>query len=638
MDDFQKPDKLEKLEKSLYSTNSDIKMKPRGRLEPKQTNLPEEWGKEMNDFQENPVKKENKKGMSVFTKIMIVAFIFFLGALGYALYVFNSKDDSNAQNVDMTVNSQVSVGAGEQFTFDVIIQNNNPVDMQTVDLLFEYPEGTRSGEDVSVNLPRERYEIGSIESGSYLREVKSVYLFGEEAETKEIKVQIVYRVDGSTAVFRKEKVFDVVLKSTPVRMNLSSVGEITAGQPLEFDLEIISNSNQPIDNFLVKAEYPFGFVFQSSNLPANESGTVWYFEKIEPKEVIRLKVNGFIQGQNNEDKYFKFTSGLQDTELEDQIGVMFTGVGKNVVLDKPFLEIDVAINNDNASVINLKSDYLYKMRVSYKNNTKDVIKDAEILLRLDGEVLDEQTLQVSEGFYQSVDNTIIWNSSNNKNLTQLDIGEAGEFEFSFKSKKLIGTESFRNPEISLSAVVRGNRFTETDVPEKIENEVFKKLRFNTEVLAITNSLYYDGPFTNTGPIPPRVDEKTFYTIYFNLSNSSNRLSNAVIEMKLPIYVSYEDQTWPSNADILYDSVNRKVIWRIGEIREGAGFDDSAIEAAFQVSLLPSISQRGNQPYIVNDINFTANDLFTGEQIRISGGRISTVIADAKNNTDGQVTQ
>lgn len=639
MDDYQKPDKLENLEKRLYSTRSEIKPKERHQMEEKNYNVSTEWNKQVSkDFDEDIKPLTKKRGLSIFTKIFLVSLLFFLGASAYAYYIFVYNSGPDAENVDISINSSVSVGAAQEFTFDIIVQNNNEVEMQTVDLAIEYPEGTRDGKDVSISLPRERYSIGEITPGSYLRETKTVFLFGEEGEKKEIEVKVVYRIADSNDVFEKKKIFDVVLTSTPIKMNVSSVREITAGQELTFEVEVASNANEKFGNVLVSVDYPFGFVFESSSLTPQEGNKSWFIGELEPRETIKFNIKGELQGQNNDDKLFKFNIGIKDIEKIDEIGVLFSSIARTVVIQRPFLEIDLSIDNNNSSVINLDPNKNYQMKINYRNNTNAVIKDAQIVLKLEGDVLARESIQVSSGFYKSIDNSIIWDKTTYSDFENIGIGKSGSLSLNFRTKDLTKEERFINPEIALSAKVEGLRYEDPEVPEKIVNEVFKKLRFNSTISFMGKSLGHTGPFSNSGPIPPKVENTTTYTIFFDILNSSNRLANATVEMSLPNYITYLSKIWPDNSDINYDSRSRKLIWKIGEIKEETGYKGLPIQGAFQISITPSLSQRGDSPVLVDNIKFSANDLFTGKEIIIDGGQISTDISDSSNYFEGNVSQ
>jgi hypothetical protein len=122
MSDFKKPNNLDRAEQNLYSSNSDIRQKPRHKIYEKDSSISKDWISEVNQNLDNSsLKKEAKTGFSLFTKIFIGASIFFLCALGYALYMFYFKNAPDLNNVDITINSPISVAAGEQFNYDIIV-------------------------------------------------------------------------------------------------------------------------------------------------------------------------------------------------------------------------------------------------------------------------------------------------------------------------------------------------------------------------------------------------------------------------------------------------------------------------------------------------------------------------------------
>src|SRR5690606_31252871 len=149
-----------------------------------------------------------------------------------------------AEDVDVLINAPLLIGAGETFTFDVLIENHNEVAMTGVEISIEYPQGTRDVADVSRDYLRDRDTIGNIGVGSLAKQTYSAVLFGEENDLKEVRVFVTYQVEGSTATFEKEKVFDVTLRSTPVRLSVANVRELTSGQNLKFNVELVSNSSQ----------------------------------------------------------------------------------------------------------------------------------------------------------------------------------------------------------------------------------------------------------------------------------------------------------------------------------------------------------------------------------------------------------
>ena len=242
-EDYEKPNRLEALEQKLYSPRADIRSRARKGLREKEYDIARNWGEaeEHQDLHETSLSVDESK-KNWFTRFFLVAIIFFVAAAGYVGWKLFLGDTVNAQNVDIRVNAPLSIGAGETFAFDVLMQNKNAMNMQTVDIEVEFPDGTRSSKNIAEEYERVREEVGSINVGQISKKNYEALLFGEEGDKKEILVRLSYRVDGSNAVFEKEKKFDVVLKSTPVRLTVTNVKELTSGQTLSFNVELVSNS------------------------------------------------------------------------------------------------------------------------------------------------------------------------------------------------------------------------------------------------------------------------------------------------------------------------------------------------------------------------------------------------------------
>src|SRR3989344_1315634 len=199
---------------------------------------------------------------SMIKYFFIAATIFFLISAGYAGYVFLGGGQTiSGSNVNIFVTGPVSVGGGEELPLTIIVDNQNPAAMEAVNLVVEFPDGTRRVDDVSKELLRQRESVGVIDSGESVRREIRAILFGQEKETKEIAISVEYRVSGSSALLFKEKKFEIVLSSAPVTVAVDAPTEISAGLPFELTVSIASNSENVIENLLLKAEYGFGFIF-----------------------------------------------------------------------------------------------------------------------------------------------------------------------------------------------------------------------------------------------------------------------------------------------------------------------------------------------------------------------------------------
>jgi hypothetical protein len=637
-DDFEKPNKLDAIERQLYSPRHEMESRSRKPLREKQYSVANNWSQENTTPLEETSLSVDKSKSNWFLRFFIVAFIFFLAALGYVGFKFLFQDGIDAKNVDILVNAPLTVGAGEVFAFDVLLQNKNQMNMQTVDITVEFPDGTRSVSNISEDYNDIREQIGDIEMGQISKKNYNALLFGEEGDKKEITISLSYRVEGSNALFTKDKKFDVVLKSTPVRLTVTNVKELTSGQPLKFNVELVSNSTQVLQNVMVQATYPFGFAYQKSSLQPKEDNRTWIIPKLEPKEIVNFTVEGTIEGQNKEERYFGFTTGLEDKTTGNP-EVVFSKTGTTITLARPFLEVDFAIRGKNSDIIPIDADTMYDAVVSYKNNTDIALRNVVLTLKLDGVVLNKDSIQVPEGFYQSTNNTIVWDSSTINKLKTLPIGTSGDVSFNFSGLGISKGSLLINPEMTITAQVEGNRNPDNQVSGLIENSISKKIRFNSQLSLSAGSEFYSSTFLNTGPIPPVAEQKTFYTAVLEISNPSNKVEEGVVTMVLPNYVTYEKQFLPSTENFSYDEKTRILTWNVGVINTKIGYESSPKrKLSFQVSIVPSVSQLGQAPNLAYDVKFSGVDTFTKQVINRTEENITTVTRDSRTLYDSQVTR
>jgi hypothetical protein len=603
--------KLEKLEQKLYSIDG-ISSKERHPLKQKAYAVENEWDdlKNNNDFQ------FPKKRIGFFSVILILAGLFFLGSLSYASFIFFSGNQSVSGNdVDIKIIGPVSVGGGETLPIDVIVSNNNKIPLQLVDLFAEYPVGSKNPENLAEDLHRDNLDLGTLESGSVTRQTVKVALFGEEGTNKQINFILQYRLPGSNAIFEKKKSFEIALNAAPIRLAVSGLEEISTGQPVELTVKFNSNSLQTLKNVMVSAEYPFGFKYEKSDLKPKYDNNVWVFDELKPNEEVQFKITGTLDGQNQEDRVFRFNAGLVKENSPEEMGVLFATDLKQIQINKSFVELALNINKDTGNVIAVDSGKYNEGEVAFTNNTNDPIKNLEIQLQLVGSVLDENSVTVNGGFYRSIDNTIVWNKEYSDVFASIDPRKTEKISFRFKTLDLSsGKTNIYNPQIDITGKVSGIRTSSNNVEETITSKAFKNVKVLSDILVYSYTNYDQGPFTNSGPIPPKVDTLTTYTLEWNVSNTSNDLEEAQLTASLPSYVSWKNVISPSSENVTFDQVSRKLTWNIGNMSAGAGFTKTIKKLYFQVEVLPSISQKDKKLDLLDNVIFTAKDTFTRTNI------------------------
>jgi len=585
---------------------------------------------------EEKVSQSNMKKKKNYLKMFLWAsVIFFVTSLLIAgLVLFRGGNIISSDNVEIDVSGPLSINGGEPVKLQISVKNNNSADIELSDLIIEFPEGTRSVENINLELPRIRKTLGPIESREVARETIEALLFGEEGDIKELKITVEYRIENSNAIFVKEDKYEIEISSSPINISVGSLKEITSGREVDVNLEISSNSPTIVEDLVVQVDYPFGFTFKNSSPSPVSSNNIWRVGNISPGGKKTISFSGTLEGQDNEERVFRVFTGIESEEGIDKFETAFSSVKHSILITKPFISIDLEINNESGPHYTAAPNEEIGATITWKNNLPDPVSNVEIEAKIDGSILDESSVEVVKGFYRSIDNTVIWDKNDEPDLSLLNPGQSGTVSFTFKPKNQ-SADSIVNPEVSVSVSARGRRISDSQVSEEIKALSSTSIRFTSLAVLLGETTYSKGPITNSGPIPPQVEVPTTYTVTWSLSNSSNDIVDGEVRATLPSYVSWTGNISPqAGANLTFNSSQREVLWRPGKIEAGTGLLSSPKEASFQIRFLPSVSQVGSEPILVNQSEFTGEDDFTGATIRATKRAMTTRISTDPSYTNG----
>lgn len=568
-----------------------------------------------------------KLKMPTHKKILLISFIFFLVAGSVATYAFfGGGNVVSVDNIDIKIEGPVSVVGGDITRFNISVLNKNGIDINLVDLIIKMPDGTKDALDISKDFVRHRESLDTIKAGDQIDREISAVLFGTQDEKKQVKFTIEYRTLGSNAIFYKEKTYDVIMSSSPVVVKVNALKQVNSGQQSEMKVIVSSNSTNVIKDLLLVLEYPFGFSFISGTPLPVSSNSVFRVGDLAPGAEKVFIIKGILDGQDSEERILRAHVGIESKTAEREIATTIISTEHSFVLEKPFIGVDLALNG------NVVGDYAspigkqIRADINWTNNLPTRIAEAVIEVVLSGNMLDENSVSVDRGFYDSLTNTITWDGKRDSSLALLSAGDNGRVGFSFSPLRLAPGSYPVNPEITIRVNIKGKRVDDSNSIQEISSTVVRSVKIDSE-LAISSSIgYSSGPLVNSGPIPPKAEQSTTYTVMWTISNSSNSISNAQVRATLPPYVQWSNNTYP-DADITYNPIGGEVVWNVGDIPRGAGVITTKKEMAFQVSITPSLTQVGNVPTIVSEGTFTGVDDFTGSTIRSTVSPVTTNTSD-----------
>lgn len=579
---------------------------------------------------EDDMTKKKTQTNSFRKKSIILGIIFFLCALGVSsVIMLTGKNNISGENISIDVSGPIATGGGDDYSFQVAVANQNAVPIESATLIIEYPYGTKSATEDNKEIQVERKQLDAINKGELVNVQVKARLFGEENEEKEIKVSIDYRVKGSNAIFKKAATpLHLKISTSPVVVAFNSVQKVTSGQEMELKLIVQSNSPTPLSNVLVKVAYPDGFDFSNAKPDTSGGEDRWFFTTLSPSEKKTIIIHGLMTGNENDSRRFTASAGVADERDKNTLTATLATAQTDVTFEKSFLDVNLTVNGSNDDVGVIGIDESATVNVDYTNTLETTIYNAKIVVTLSGNALDKFEVHPSNGYYDSVQNTITWDSVGNDDLKEITPGQKHSISFSLNPKDTIGNA----PEMDVKVAVQGQRVSEQNVPQELVGVTEKKIKVESNPVVSSVALYTSGPFTNTGPTPPVAEKKTDYTLMLTLKSGTNEITGAEVTAVLPQYIEWKN-TFTKDDAITYNATTREIKWVIGDMRA-----QSATDASVQVSYTPSVSHIGTTPTILETQRFKATDRFTGTVLRGEHPAITTSLTTEQNDAykDGRV--
>ena len=622
-----KLNRVEELKNKLFSKSYQTKMEHRDVLaHSKRSNVPDSW--------QTVVKEKIDSGEKffintpIFKNFFLFSIAFFILTLLYASYVFFAGGNSvSKDNIDISVLGNNFVAGGEELSLIIGIANKNTSPLDLVDLVVEYPKSSTNGAvDSALQMERYRESLGTIPAGAVRNENVKLVLFGEQGSTILMKISIEYRVEGSNAIFVKEKPYEVSINSTPINLSIDAPDSISPNQDVILNIKATLNATKPLSKILIKLDYPVGFQFSSSTPSPTLGNNIWNLGDLSPGAERSISITGkMLDVFEGEEKIFRVWSGTQSKSDKSAIDVIFNSSMHAILIKKPFLEAKLFINGLYQREHAIDSKTAVRGEVHWTNNLDTNINDLEIRAKILGNALDRKTIGVTQGFYNSSENVIIWDKNSIDKFKEINPGDSGSVTFSLSPLSLFSVPggAFSDPSISIVIDVAGKQVLEGYEIKDLSNSESSIIHIISDVGFVAKALYYSGPFPNSGPVSPKVGEETTYTIVWTLSNNANNISTAQINSSLPSWMRFVGPVSPPAEDLVYNPSTKKITWNIGNIEKGTGITKAGREVAFQVAFLPSLSQVGSLPIIINDATLTGHDDFANVDVRVNKAPLRT---------------
>jgi len=542
--------------------------------------------------------------------------IWIVGALSVliivaAFFLVLGRSSFNREDIKIEILAPRVFEAGDEVVYAVVYKNNSRVLIKNLEMDFEYPK-----KSISVNTGenlREKIQLENLYPGQEQRVEFKARVFGEKNEAKGAKAVLGYKPENMNTRFSSETTFTSIISIVP------------SGQELSFVLSISSQTNADFENLRLRIDYPPGFDYKGAVPEPSDLFNIWDIDFLTGNKEEDITINGVIAGLSGEIKNFKAVIGSYNRETREFIP--YNEISSVLGISVSPLSVNLFVNGVRDFVAEAGNNLSF--RIKFANNSDVGIEEGIIKAQIEGEVLDLLTLDIKNGNFSSLENSIIWKAGTFPALKYLAPHEEGEVVFSISLKKSLPINDFSDKNFIVKSLVQ---ISSSKIPSVFEGVKFGgddslEIKVGSFVDLRAKAYYNAQDITNTGPIPPKVGETTTYTISWQILNGSNDIEDLRVKAALPTNVEWTGRVVPQDADVEYNPNTGIVTWNVGFLPFATGILRSVRQVSFQVSVTPSLSDVDALMELIKESSAEAIDSFTELNLESKSKEIFTDLPD-----------
>ncbi|MBU1102441.1 hypothetical protein KJ853_02180 [Patescibacteria group bacterium] len=544
-----------------------------------------------------------------------------------AWFFMLGRDSFDKTKVALNIYGQERIVSGEDINYIVRFKNNTNAILENVVLEFTYPEQAFPGDTQEIrlqgNLPVSTKDLGQLAVGQEGQAEFKARVLGDKDSQQKFSAKLKYRPANISSDFINTADFTSTIISVPLVLNFDLPERIVSGQTINFSLKYLNTSDATFSDSRIQLEYPAGFTYEGAYPAPAEGDNIWILPEIGRQEEGRIVIKGTVSGSEGDSKIFRARVGIQ----KDDVFIAYAQALASPEISVSPLFVELALANQETLTADLGQTLNYI--VKYRNTTAVAIGPVVITVKIDSQAIDLTSVSAQKGFFSSAGGIITWNASSLPELNSLEAREEGEVTFSLRIKDKLPVNNYSDKNFT---ILTGAEIDSPNVPLSLVGTQIKganqlAIKINSRLTLNVKGFYSDNLMPNSGPLPPRVGQRTTYTIYLQLLNVSNDLTGVVVEGYLPPYIQWLDRIYPTGESLKYDSATGKISWKLDKLSAATGILSAVKYVAFQVAFIPSISQVGSNAEIISNAQASGFDTFTLNTITTASQTLKTDLPD-----------
>ncbi|HTK60345.1 MAG TPA: hypothetical protein VL283_04055 [Candidatus Baltobacteraceae bacterium] len=584
MDDLERQKKAEDLGKDLKTIYSD-----------KEGKLP--------DF----TRLDGKPGSRLKSAILgTIAALAILGGITWAGLLFFSRSSGfTGENVELAVETAESFTTGAENDVVIRYRNHERIPLARAEIEFRAPEGFEIVGSDPAAAEEGSWSVGSVAPGAEGEVKIRGYVRKELDAAMTFTAKLNYRPADFNADFQKVASHTVVVSDSALALTGAGPKEMTPGDEIAFTYEYENRSEQALEGLRFVIDPLEGFIFASAEpKPDEDVAMQWTVPKLEPKTKGAITVKGTFSAASRGPKALAARMGF----VGDAGLVTIARAEAVTEVQKSNLDLSLIVNgSDKPPTVSFGDQLFFTIRYENAGDValKDVTLDADLPSDPKNAVLDWPSLKDDLAGVRK-DTTITWTKKELPALESLAPGDKGEINFSVQIvRKPLEEGGTSDYVIHAAAGAKIAKVGKTSGAREVA-AVPMDIHLLSDASFTAYGRYYstDGVPLGSGPLPPKVGEKTVYRVYWIVRNSLHELTNLSASTLLPQGVKWTGVPREVGAGSLdFDETGRKATWRLNRMPTSV----PEVVVSFEVELTPEAEDIGEIMDLTGDNRFEAYD-------------------------------
>jgi len=576
---------------------------------------------EIEDVSKLDVRSTNKLKITVYILLFIAVILSFL--VFYSVFGNSNSNGYQGKNVDISIIADEEVSSGDDVTYIIEWVAKDKVSLFDTELILLYPKNFTfiEAEPAPYNQYNTLWDLGTLNKGDTGKVIVRGKMIGALGSFSTIEATISYKPENFSSTFKDSVSFTSQITQSILKLHLLGPDKVIPNKKISYSIEYENSSENDLNSVMIAVRTPEDFSVSKTDperkisdnqvIESERLKNSWFFDVLESGEkgVISLEGEFILNDDSSYEDYFLAQIGFLSSEGNFSVQIEEK---ESISIVNHNLKLDMFMNGQTSdSTVNLGDTLNYL--ISYRNLGKQNLKDFKIYAELNSEILDWDTL-ADKQLGEVEGNRITWDVNSIKSFQELNSLAEGTIEFSIKVYEPEEVKSGKDVlEIrsSASAVIGMIDDMPADLKISTKETVHS---VNTALSLKVDARYFndDNIAVGTGPLPPEVDKKTSYRVFWNLSNTIHEVNGLTVTTKLPENVFWENKTSTNIGSITYNDQERSVSWSVEQVKPGGTFDQNS--AWFDISITPGKDQIGKLVLLTTDTDLRGVDVVTGATV------------------------